>query len=66
VGKSEVCDSAKTVTDSAIASLLGQLHLKGKKDWRPYEQASFLYRRHHKDEISIPALPLVSQFKAAG
>jgi hypothetical protein len=46
----------KEVNDSAIASLLGQLHLKGKKDWRPYEQASFLHRRHHKDKISIQAL----------
>jgi hypothetical protein len=30
--------------------------LKGKKDWRPYEQASFLYRRHKKDKLSITAL----------
>jgi len=44
------------VNDSAIASLLGQLHLKGKKDWSPYEQASFLYRRHHKEKISIKDL----------
>jgi hypothetical protein len=46
----------KAVDDSAIASLLGHLHLKGKKDWRPYEQAAFLYRRHKKDKITIPAL----------
>jgi hypothetical protein len=46
----------KEVPDSAIASLLGQLHLKGKKNWVPYEQASFLYRRHHRDKITIPAL----------
>ena len=46
----------KEVTDSAIASLLGQLHLKGKKDWRPYEQASFLYRRHKKDKLTITDL----------
>jgi hypothetical protein len=46
----------KEVTDSAIASLLGQLHLKGKKDWRPYEQASYLHRRHGKEGISIPTL----------
>jgi hypothetical protein len=46
----------KQVQDSAIASLLGQLHLKGKKDWRPYEQASFLHRRHYKDKVSISNL----------
>jgi len=41
------------VTDSAIASLLGQLHLKGKKDWSPYEQASYLHRRHYVDKVSL-------------
>jgi hypothetical protein len=46
----------KDVDDSAIASLLGQLHLKGKKDWPPYEQASFLYRRHYRDKVSIDDL----------
>ena len=46
----------KEVNDSAIASLLGQLHLKGKKDWSPYEQASFLHRRHYNDKVSIHAL----------
>lgn len=46
----------KEVDDSAIASLLGQLHLKGKKDWSPFEQASFLHRRHYKDKISVKAL----------
>jgi hypothetical protein len=46
----------KSIPESAIASLLGQLHLKGKKDWAPYEQASYLYRRHHKEEVSIPTL----------
>jgi hypothetical protein len=44
------------VNESAIASLLGTWHLKGKKDWSPYEQASFLHRRHRKEKISIKAL----------
>lgn len=44
------------IDDSAIASLLGQLHLKGKKDWRPYEQAAFLHRRHYRDKVSITDL----------
>jgi len=30
--------------------------LKGKKNWAPYEQASFLHRRHSKDKVAIPAL----------
>ena len=56
----------KEVNDSAIASLLGQLHLKGKKDWRPYEQASFLHRRHYKDGISVPDLAKEIPLKARG
>src|ERR1035438_5822746 len=38
------------VADSLIFALLGQFHIKGKKDWAPYEQAGFLYRRftNHK------------------
>jgi len=54
------------VNDSAIASLLGQLHLKGKKDWRPYEQASFLHRRHYKDKISITNLAKEVPLKKRG
>lgn len=54
------------VDDSAIASLLGQLHLKGKKDWRPYEQASFLHRRHYKDRVSVPDLAKEIPLKARG
>ena len=56
----------KEVNDSAIASLLGQLHLKGKKDWRPYEQASFLHRRHYKDKISITNLAKEVPLKKRG
>jgi hypothetical protein len=56
----------KEVHDSAIASLLGQLHLKGKKDWRPYEQASFLHRRHYKDKISITNLAKEVPLKKRG
>ena len=46
----------KELDDSAIASLLGKLHLKGKKDWRPYEEASYLHRRHRLEHVSIPDL----------
>ena len=56
----------KEVNDSAIASLLGQLHLKGKKDWRPYEQAAFLHRRHYRDQVSITNLAKEIPLKARG
>jgi hypothetical protein len=44
------------IEQSLISALLGQWHLKGKKEWLPYEQAGYLHRRHKKDGISIEAL----------
>jgi len=38
--------------DDLIFALLGQYHIKGKKDWLPFEQAGFLYRRHQDQGIS--------------
>ena len=38
--------------DSDVFALLGQYHIKGKKDWAPYEQAGFLYRRYKRHKIS--------------
>jgi len=45
-------------SEKLIFALLGEYHLIGKKDWAPYEQAGFLYRRHYihkinKEQISI-------------
>lgn len=42
--------------DQLISSLLGQWHLKGKKEWPPYEQAGYLYRRHHQQGIDVDEL----------
>jgi len=36
------------IDDALVFTLLGQFHIKGKKDWAPYEQAGFLYRRYNK------------------
>ena len=36
-----------------IFAFLGQLHIVGKKDWAPFEQAGFLYRRQKHEAISI-------------
>jgi len=35
----------ETITDTEVFSLLGEYHMVGKKDWPPYEQAGYLYRR---------------------
>lgn len=43
------------VEDALVFALLGQFHIKGKKDWAPYEQAGFLYRRvkNHKVPVAV-------------
>jgi hypothetical protein len=46
--------------EKLIFALLGQYHIKGKKDWVPFEKAGFLYRRftQHKDDIATVASEL--------
>lgn len=39
-----------------LFTLLGQYHIKGKKDWLPYEQAGFLYRRFSEYEVDLKTL----------
>lgn len=41
------------IDDSAIFTLLGQYHIVGRKDWNPYEQAGYLYRRKKDTKIPI-------------
>jgi hypothetical protein len=45
-----------TVSPEDVFVLLGTLHVKGKVEWKPYEQAGFIYRMKHrfgKDEEEI-------------
>ncbi len=42
--------------ESLIFALLGQYHIRGKKDWAPFEQAGFLYRRATTHNIAPAAL----------
>jgi len=44
------------VPESLIFALLGQVHIKGKKDWAPYEQAGFLYRRYKNHNVDQKVL----------
>jgi ParB/Sulfiredoxin domain len=46
------------IDEALIFILLGQFHIKGKKDWVPYEQAGFLYRRFKKHNAGVKALAL--------
>ena len=43
-------------SDDVIFGLLGQVHIKGKKDWQPFEQAGFLYRRHKLQKVDLDTL----------
>lgn len=45
-----------TISDSEVFSLLGEFHIVGKKDWVPFEQAGYLFRRfktHGIDEKQL-------------
>ena len=43
----------KNIDDSAIFALLGQYHIIGRKDWDPFEQANYLYRRYLQTKLPI-------------
>lgn len=41
----------KDIPESAIRALLGTLHLVGRTDWSPFEQAGYLYRIKIKENV---------------
>lgn len=44
------------VTDSEVFSILGEFHIVGKKDWAPFEQAGYLWRRFKHHNVSEDVL----------
>ena len=44
------------ITDDAIFTLLGQYHIIGRKDWNPFEQAGYIFRRVKSSSISTDDL----------
>jgi hypothetical protein len=44
------------IDDASIFTLLGQYHIVGRKDWEPFEQASYLYRRHLETKLPIESM----------
>lgn len=46
------------IPESAIRALLGTLHLVGRTDWSPFEQAGYLYRIKTKETLSDEALAI--------
>ena len=55
-GRMKVKILPEDIDESLIFALLGQYHIKGKKDWAPFEQAGFLYRRSQAHEIDAAQL----------
>ena len=46
------------IDDSLIFALLGQYHIRGKKDWAAFEQAGFLFRRAKNHDVESSQLAL--------
>lgn len=44
------------IDEKSVFALLAQYHVKGKKDWAPYEKAGFVYRRFKNQMVDIPAI----------
>jgi hypothetical protein len=43
----------KNIDDSLVFMLLGEYHIIGRKDWQPYEQAGYLYRRYKLQKVPL-------------
>lgn len=41
------------IDDAAIFALLGQYHIIGRKDWDPFEQANYLFRRFQHTRLPV-------------
>ncbi len=56
-GKIKITLLPKDISESLIFALLGEYHIIGRKDWAPYEQAGYLYRRckHHGVDPAVMA-----------
>jgi hypothetical protein len=44
------------IEQALLFALLGQYHIKGKKDWAPFEQAGFMYRRFKEHNVDLKTL----------
>lgn len=44
------------ISEKLVFALLGEYHIIGRKDWAPYEQAGYLYRRRVMHGVSVQAM----------
>ncbi len=52
-GKAKVRLLPADISEKLVFALLGEYHIIGRKDWAPYEQAGYLYRRNIKHGVSV-------------
>ena len=52
-GKAKVRVLPANISEKLVFALLGEYHIIGRKDWAPYEQAGYLYRRNVMHGVSV-------------
>ena len=52
-GKAKVRLLPAEISEKLVFALLGEYHIIGRKDWAPYEQGGYLYRRHVRHGVSF-------------
>jgi predicted nucleic acid-binding protein len=52
-GKVKCCLLPSNIDESLVFALLGEYHIIGRKDWAPYEQAGYLYRRNKQHGVTL-------------
>ena len=55
-GKAKVRLLPDDISEKLVFSLLGEYHIIGRKDWAPYEQAGYLYRRNVTHGVSAQSM----------
>ena len=55
-GKAKVRLLPSNISEKLVFALLGEYHIIGRKDWAPFEQAGYLYRRHTMHKISAQSM----------
>lgn len=55
-GRAKVRLLPSDISESLVFALLGEYHIIGRKDWAPYEQAGYLYRRNVVHGVSARSM----------
>ena len=55
-GKAKVRLLPSGISEKLVFALLGEYHIIGRKDWAPYEQAGYLYRRNVTHGVSARSM----------